>query len=194
MGDAVALLELTGVAAGYYVLDRMLKHSPVDIIEANLVEPGKFLVLYTGGVAEVEEAHNIVLQERANEIIEELVLPFAHPSLVSGLQGEELRQTADEYDCLGVVETVTVTGSLLGADRAIKDAGVSLVGIRVAGGLGGRAYFIVCGAQHDVEVALEVAEEQVNGKGGLRRRELIPRPHSDMIEWLLRPAPFSVRR
>jgi len=194
MGDAVALVELTGVAAGYYVLDRMLKHSPIEIIEANLVEPGKFLILYTGGVAEVEEAHQLILQDRSEQIIEELILPFAHPSLLLGLKGEELRQTADEYDCLGVIETMCVTGSLLGADRAIKDAGVSLVGIRIAGGLGGRAFYIVCGAQHDVEMALDISEQQVVEKGGLRRRELIPRPHQDMIEWLLRPAPFSVRR
>ena len=51
--DAVALLELRGVAAGYTCLDIVIKHSPVDILEANLIEPGKFLILYTGGVAEV---------------------------------------------------------------------------------------------------------------------------------------------
>jgi len=55
--DAIALLELQGVAAGYASLDIMVKHSPIQIIEANLIEPGKFLILYTGGVAEVEEAH-----------------------------------------------------------------------------------------------------------------------------------------
>ncbi len=192
MGDAVAILELSGVASGYSALDRMLKHSPVAIVEANLVEPGKFLILYTGGVAEVEEAHQSILEFYSDDIIEELIIPFAHPSLIKGLQGKELHLSSSEYDCIGVIETNCIAATLISVDRSVKDCAVAIVGIRVAVALGGRAYFVVHGAQHDVEEALAVAQISASEHGGVRRKELIPRPHNDMIEWLLRPAPFSV--
>jgi len=194
MADALAILELSGVATGYYVLDKMLKHSPVEIIEANLIEPGVYLILYTGGVAEVQEAHQAVIQSRKDGIRAELILPFAHPSILSGLKGAELKYSAEQYDCLGVIETNSVSSSLMGADQAIKNTDVSLVGIRIAGGLGGKAYYVMCGSQHDVEVALDISQAEVEKVGGIHRRELIPRPHQDMIEWLLRPAPFSIKR
>ena len=193
MGDALALLEMSGIASGYFVLDKMVKHSPIQVLEANLVEPGKFLILFTGGVAEVEEAHRSVHQERSNEVIQDLLLPFAHPSVLMAVAGKELHRTSDEYDCLGVVETNQIAGSLLGADRSLKDADVALAGLRVTGGLGGRAFYVLCGAQHDVEAALLISEEVVVEKGGMFRKEIITRPHQDMVEWVLRPFPFQVR-
>ena len=193
MGDALALFEMSGIAAGYFVLDKMVKHSPVQVLEANLVEPGKFLILFTGGVAEVEEAHRAVYQERPNEVLQDLLLPFAHPSVLLAVSGKELHRTSDEYDCLGVVETNQIAAALLGADRSVKDAGVSLAGLRVTGGLGGRAFYVICGAQHDVETALIVSADVVNEKGGVFRKEIITRPHQDMVEWVLRPFPFHLK-
>ena len=55
MADALAHLELDGVATGLRALDTLVKRAPVDVLEANLVEPGKYLILLAGGVAEVEE-------------------------------------------------------------------------------------------------------------------------------------------
>ena len=45
------------------------------------------------------------------------------------------------------------------------------------------------GAQHDIEAALEVAEQQAK----LYRKECIARPHPEMVEWLFRPLPFFPR-
>jgi len=170
----------------------MVKHSPVNIIEANLIEPGKFLILYAGGVAEVEEAHQRVLQDRVGTVLSELLLPFAHPSVLLALKGQEQRPIENEYDCVGVVETNTIVGALLAADRSMKDALVSLVGLRVAGALGGKGYFVLEGAQHDIEYALELSQELLKDKGGLFHCELIPRPHPEAVQWILKKAPFRV--
>ena len=193
MGDALALLEMSGIAAGYFVLDKMVKHSPVQVLEANLVEPGKFLILFSGGVAEVEEAHRAVHLERPDDVVQDILLPFAHPLVLSAVSGRELHRSSEEYDCLGVVETQQIAGALLGADRSLKDAGVSLVGLRLTGGLGGRAFYVICGPQHDVETALIVSEEVLTEKGGVFRKEIITRPHQDMVEWVLRPLPFHLK-
>ena len=191
--DAVALLELQGVAAGYACLDIMLKHSPVQILEANLIEPGKFLILYAGGVAEVEEAHQRVLEERGEQVCSELLLPFAHESILSGLRAATQVPKTQDYDCIAVVETKTIAGALLSVDRACKDAIVSLVGLRVSGALGGKGFFVLEGAQHDIESAMETISIAAMEKGGIFHAEVIARPHSEAVEWILKKAPFQLR-
>lgn len=190
--DALALLEFDGVASGYACLDIMVKHSPITILEANLVEPGKFLILYTGGVAEVQEAHQRVIEEREERILSEMLLAFAHPKLIEGLQSTNFDRKKD-YDCLGIVETKTISGALFALDRALKDTLVTLVGLRIAVSLGGKGFFVLEGVQHDIEAALELVESVVEEKGGLFQKEIIARPHPEAVEWLLRPAPFQLR-
>ena len=187
--EALALLELDGVASGLAALDSMVKQSPVEVLEANLVEPGTFVVLVAGGVAEVQESHARALDTHGDAIRSDLLLPMVHEALMNGLRGNERRES---IDTLGIVEGSDIAATLLSADRALKDSNVRLVGVRVAVALGGRAYFLVAGAQHDVEAALAVSREMLNLRGRLHRIECIPRPHSEMVEWLLRPAPFKV--
>ena len=66
MADALALLELDSVASGLAAVDTLVKRAPVEVLEANLVEPGRFLVLLAGGVAEVEESVSAVVESHAD--------------------------------------------------------------------------------------------------------------------------------
>jgi microcompartment protein CcmL/EutN len=192
--DALALLEFESVAGGLRALDALVKRAPVTVLEANLVEPGRFLVMFCGGVAEVDESYTEAREVAEGQVLDQMFLPYAHPILLAGLRGQDDLRSADELDTLGVIEGGRVACTLEACDRALKDAGVALTGIRVAGGLGGRAYFLVHGAQHDVEAAIEVSTEVLEAAGHLHRVECIPRPHEEMVAWLLRPAPFSLRR
>ncbi|MEC8191717.1 MAG: BMC domain-containing protein [Myxococcota bacterium] len=187
--EALSLLELDGVAAGLAAVDVMVKQAKVEVIEANLVEPGTFVVLVGGGVAEVEESHRRALDAFGAAITSELFLPMVHPALMSGLRGVERREA---LETIGIVEGIDIASTLQGADRALKDARVELVGVRVAVGLGGRAYFLLTGPHHDVEAALGAARSVLESRGRLHRTECIARPHPEMIAWLLRPAPFQV--
>jgi microcompartment protein CcmL/EutN len=189
MNDALALIELDSVASGLAALDTMVKQAPIEVLEANLVEPGKFLILYTGGVAEVGESHQRVMDGFAERIHSEMLLPMVHGGLVDGLRGVE---HGSVKDALGVIEGTDVASTLLSADAALKGADVELVGIRVAIGLGGRAYYLVSGAQHDVQASIDAATAVLEPRGRLHRTELIARPHAEMVVWLLRPAPFRV--
>ena len=53
---ALALLEFESIAAGITAGDAMVKRAPLDLIKAGTVQPGKYLVLIGGQVADVEEA------------------------------------------------------------------------------------------------------------------------------------------
>ncbi len=187
--DALALVELDSVARGYRALDAMVKRSPVDLLEANLVEPGKFLILFAGGVAEVEEALDAALAVGDDAVVDKLLLPYVHAAIVPGLRGEQVQVYPDT---IGVVEGRTIASVLWACDRALKDADVKLTGLRITPALGGRAYFVVQGLQSDVEASLDAARAKLDASGTLHRIECIPRPHLEFLAVLLRPAPFHL--
>ena len=190
--DALALLELGSVARGLRALDALVKKAPVTVLEANLVEPGHYLILFCGGVAEVEESLTEAMAVGDSHVRDHMFLPWAHPALLRGLRGHELRRDADELDCLGVLEGGGVAATLRAADQTLKEAAVDLVGIRVAVGLGGRAWYVVSGAQHDVEAGLEAGQAALDAAGATHAVERIARPHAEMVPWLLRTPPFSL--
>lgn len=190
--DALALVELGSVARGLRVLDALLKQAPVRVLEANLVESGHYLVLFTGGVAEVDESYREALAVGADAVLDRMMLPFAHPDLLAGLRGAELHRSADELDTLGVLEGARVAPTLAAVDQSLKEADVALAGVRVGVGLGGRAWYVVCGAQHDVEASLEAGRTVLDAAGAAHAVEIIPRPHDEMVPWLLRRPPFSL--
>ncbi len=189
MADALALLELDSVASGLAAVDSLVKRAPVEVLEANLVEPGRFLILVAGGVAEVEESVAAVEERHETALLTRMLLPMVHPGLLAGVHGEEHAETPDT---IGVVEGTNVAGTLEAADRSLKEADVILAGIRLAIGLGGRAYYVVSGQHPDVEAALDAGREVLESRGSLHRIECITRPHDEMVPWLLRPPPFHL--
>lgn len=78
---------------------------------------------------------------------------------------------------MGIVELHTVAATLKAADVALKAAEVRLTHFQVARGIGGKGWFRLAGAQHDVEAALEAAAVQAPL---LVTTELIQRPHADL--------------
>ncbi len=188
MIEALALIELDSVARGLRAVDAMVKQARVKIHEANLVEPGKYLILFSGPVAEVEESYRAACDVGADRVLERMLLPVVHPGLTRGLMGV---MDLEDPDCVGVVEGRHVAGVLEACDRSLKDAEVGLCGVRVAGSLGGKAYYVVHGAQHDVEAALAAGERVLAKRGTLFAIERIARPHPEFLAWLLRPPPFQ---
>lgn len=186
--DALALLELDSIARGYRVLDAMVKESPVTVVNANLVEPGKYLILFGGGVAEVEASWKVGLDVAEDTVLDKVFLPGVHPRIWTAIAGEVIRR---EVDTVGVVEGASVAGVIEAADRSIKEADVTLLGLRLAPALGGKGYYVVDGQQYDVEAALESGSTVLTGRNKLVRVERIARPHPDFLTHLLRPAPFG---
>ncbi len=186
--DALALLELDSIARGYRVLDALVKESPVTVVNANVVEPGKFLILFGGGVAEVDAAWAVGVDTAADTLVDKVFLPGVHPRIWTALAGETTRGA---IDTIGVIEAGSVAGVIEAADRSLKDAAVTLLGLRISPGLGGKGYYVVDGQQYDVEAAIEAGSAVLDARGKLVRAERIARPHPDFLAHLLRPAPFG---
>jgi microcompartment protein CcmL/EutN len=186
--EALALVEIDGVARGLRCVDVLVKRAPVTLHEANLIEPGRFLILFSGGVAEVEESFAAATELGGDRVVETMLLPVVHPLLVCGLAGA---LDLDSPDTVGVVEGRRVAGVLEACDRSLKDASVRLAGVRTQGGLGGRAYYVVHGLQPDVEAALEAGTQVLERRDTLYGIERIAHPHPEFLAWLLRPPPFT---
>ncbi|MDP2309739.1 MAG: BMC domain-containing protein [Pseudomonadota bacterium] len=188
MMDALALLEIDSIARGYRVLDAMVKESPITVVTAALVEPGKYLILFGGGVAEVDAAYTIGVDVAGDTLLDRVFLPGVHPRLWTALAG--LTLTGD-IDTIGIIESRSVAGVIEAADRSVKEARVVLLGLRIAPALGGKGFYVVEGQQPDVEAALDAGTAVLSGRGKLVHAERIARPHPDFLAHLLRPAPFG---
>lgn len=182
-GPALGLLEVHSLSRGVVVADAMVKKAPVRLCLVRPVSPGKHLSLCSGEVAEVEEAMAAGRAVARTTLCDELLLTQAHPDLLLALShGGEPRRYRD--GALGIVETFSAAATLLGADGACKAAEVDLLQLRLCDGLGGKAFFVLSGEQDMVEAAL-LAAERVTTPGLFLSRELIPRPHEDLLAALL---------
>ncbi len=180
-GPALGVVELSSVARGLVVADAMVKKAPVELVFARPVSSGKFVVLVSGAVADVDEAMACAIETAQAALVDRLMLPQAADGVVAALRRHAPH--AGAADAVGIFETFSVASALLAADAAAKAAAVEVAELRLADGLGGKAYFVVAGPQADVEAAL-LAAEHVTPTGMQLARELIPRPHEDLLKHL----------
>ncbi len=135
------------------------------------------MVLTAGDVASVEASLRRGIEVGGNVVVDTLFIPNVHPQVFPAI----LAATGvDALGALGVVETFTAASTLLCADAAAKAAPVRLIEIRLAKGLGGKAFFTMTGEVYDVEAAMEAALAVARSGGNLVRSVVIPRPHDDL--------------
>src|SRR3954471_2165898 len=102
MGPALAVIELSSIARGHRVADAMLKRAPVNLMRADAVSPGKFLVLVEGDVAAGDESFRVGTDVAGDRTVDKLFLPQPHALLWPALAGEA--NSAGGVESLGVVE------------------------------------------------------------------------------------------
>jgi microcompartment protein CcmL/EutN len=177
LGPALGLLELESIARGVVVVDQLVKKARVHVFVAEAVTPGKYLVLFSGEVAEVEESMRAGELTGGPMVIDRLLLPQLAHGVRLALSGRpEARQARD---AVGIVETHTVASAVLAADTAVKRAKVRLTQLHLAKGIGGKGWFTLAGEQHDVEAALDGAGASIQPQL-LVTTEIIQRPHADV--------------
>ena len=182
MLTTIGLLELNSIASGIVVADAMLKKAPVQLIEACPVCPGKYLVLIAGEVAPVEDSVSAGLQTGGEKVVDSLILPQVHEQVIPAIHCLTQIET---LEALGILETFSVASCIVAADAAAKAAAVELIEIRLAKGLGGKAFFTLSGDVADVEAAIEAGCHCAAREGMLLNKIIIPAPHPDLADKLL---------
>jgi microcompartment protein CcmL/EutN len=180
VAPALGILELNSIARGMVVADAMVKRAPIRLLEAHPISPGKYLILVAGQVADVDESLAAGTAAAQSTVVDRLFLPQAHADLIPAITG-----TAEPapLEAIGIVETFTVASTVLAADAAAKTAEVRLGEMRLANGLGGKAFYWMTGALDQVEAAV-AAGISVLASGLLLASEIIPAPHDDFTRKL----------
>ena len=178
-GPAIGLLELDGAAVGTAAADAMVKAAPVATLRCGTVQPGKYVILVGGGVAEVEEALVAGRRVGAAALIDELLLPDVHAQVYDAIEGTRREPAAD---ALVIVETDTLAAVLAACDAAVKGAAVDLLEIRLGDGLGGKGLAHLAGTVTDAEAAIEIGRGVIANRGGDVRTVVIPLLHAEVAE------------
>lgn len=182
MGPAIAVLELCSVARGVEVADAILWESDIELLVATPVQPGKYVMLFTGGVEDLESAMARGREMARDDLVDELLIPNVHPQVEMGLRREG--QINGQIDALGVVETRTVSSAILAADASLKRATIDLLELRIANGLGGKSFYSLTGEVSDVRSSVTAGADIAEQRGHLARDVVIPRPHPDLVRHL----------
>lgn len=179
MPVAIAAIETSSIAQGAVVGDALVKTAHIELIDASMLSPGKYWLLIGGEVAPVRAAYRRGLEVAADTLIDSLLIPQLHDSVIPALRGVV---PADDDDALGVIETLSAASALLAADHAAKAAQVRLRDLRLANGLGGKGVLMLSGSVGDVEAAVAAGRAEALRRGLLARSVVVPRLHPQMKE------------
>ncbi|MEK6704319.1 MAG: BMC domain-containing protein [Bdellovibrionota bacterium] len=182
---ALGFIELSSISRGLYLTDAVLKKAPIDVIVSQPISSGKHVLLFTGDVASVEEAHREAVENSAGTVVKQILIPGVHEQLIPFLDSiwKQDAHIKPAGESVGIVESLTLSGAILAADYALKAAAVWLCRMRLGQGIGGKAYFVLSGKQEDVEAALDAARDCLGKLESLLRVDLIPRPQEDALSY-----------
>jgi len=179
---SIGLLELDCVARGIETADAVLWEADVRMVFSEPVQPGKYVLLFTGSVQAVTSALRRGAEVAGDALVDSLRIEQAHEQLTFGLWREG--RINGTIDALGVVQTATVASAILAADAALKTSTVDLLELRIANGLGGRSFFTLTGEVSDVRSAVTTGARVADERGQLMRDVVIARPHPDLVRHL----------
>jgi microcompartment protein CcmL/EutN len=182
MNNAIGGVELSSMARGFDVTDTMLKTAPVKLLLARTVCPGKYIVLVTGAVADVQASVDAGGSRAGVSLVDRFVIPNIHPEVMPAVSGTAV---AGKLEALGVVEAFSVSALIEAADAAVKAASVRLIEVRLAMAMGGKAFVTMTGSVAAVDTAVAAAAAVVGKRGLLVEKVVIPQPRPELLTEML---------
>jgi len=170
-------LEYSSIAIGIKALDEMVKIAPIKIIDARTICPGKYIIVFSGDVASVEYSFNKGYETGKDFIVDSLFLPMVHKEVIPAI-GKIVK--TNDWDAIGIIETLSVISGIEAADKAAKEGGVKIVEIRIAIGFGGKSYVKLTGSLDAVQAAMKAGTASAKEKELLCMETIIPQPHIEI--------------
>lgn len=174
---SIGLIELSSIAAGFAVADAMLKAGNVRLLLSRSICSGKYMVLIGGDTAAVEAAVGAGSEAANGCLIDSLVIPNIHADVFTALGRT---QPVEPNGALGVFESFNVATLIHAADAAVKAASVTLLEVRLAMALGGKAFCTMTGDVASVQAAVAAGRQILAEAGVLVNAVVLSRPHPDV--------------
>lgn len=178
----IGCVELNSVAMGIYTADEMVKAAEVELVLARPTCPGRYIVVVTGDTGAVNSSVEVGREMGGDMIVDWFVIPSVHPDVVPALCGTGV---STRVDALGVIETCTTASCIIAADAAAKSGLVSLLEIRFAAGLAGKAFVTMTGDVASVKSSVESGVKGVGDAGPVLSHVVIPSPSEGLKAQLL---------
>lgn len=179
---SVGLIELSSVAAGFAVADTMLKAGNVHLILSRSICSGKYMVLIGGETAAVQSAVQAGAVAANGCLIDSIVLANIHPDVITALGRA---QVPPPNGALGILESFNVATLIEAADAVAKAANVTLLEVRLAMALGGKAFCTLTGDVGSVQAAVAAGRQVIADAGVLVNAVVLSRPHPDVYREII---------
>ncbi len=182
MAKAIGMVEMTTVSSGFAAADEMAKAAEVELLQAEVTCPGKFVILVSGELSAVSASVDRAAHRYSERVIDTFVLGNPHESIFPAIYGTA---QPEKLDALGVLETYDVAALIVAADIAAKTAIVNLLELRLAKGMCGKSYMTLTGSVSAVQAAIDKAKAQAGDRGMFLDSTVIARPSEKLVKHIM---------
>lgn len=182
MGKAIGMVEYKTVSSGMFVADIMLKTAAVDILEAQTVCPGKYIVIISGELSAVNSCIEVARNSYGQHLIDSFILGNPHEGIFPAIYGTS---NIEKIHALGILETFSAPSIIVAADEAAKTAEVELIELRIARGMCGKSYMLLTGEVAAVEAAIAKAKGAVGDGAMFLDSSVIANPDEHLCKSIL---------
>lgn len=178
---AIGCIELNSIAMGIYTADEMAKAADVQLVTARTICPGRYLVVVAGDTGAVQSSVDTGCKVAGPMQVDSFIIPNVHEDIVPAMSGTSI---CPPINALGIIETCTVASCIMAADAAAKSGQISLLEIRTAAGLAGKAFVLMTGDVGSVQSSVQAGLAGVGDAGPVLAQVVIPSPSSSLKEHL----------
>lgn len=177
--NAIGMIETNSIPAGIEAGDAMLKAASVELVTAQAVCAGKYIVLVAGEVAAVKASLAAGEPVAGNYLVDSMAIPNVHEQVISALSA---CTDIERAEALGIIETYSLASAVICADAAVKAAEIDLMEIRLGRGLGGKSFITLTGDVAAAKAAVAAAVSAGEEHGMMANTVVIPSPHPDIFK------------
>lgn len=173
---AVGLLETSSIAKGIEASDAMVKMANVKLAKVSIVARGKYIILITGPVGEVEMALRAGRNLADKTVVDEVLIRNVHKGVIDAL---DKRVPVEQLEAVGIIETKDAIATVRAADAAAKAAAVHVIECKTVVG-GGKGYVTVTAEVGAVRSAIAAGIAAIKPEH-LISHVVIPQPDQQLL-------------
>lgn len=177
LNKALGMVEYQTVSAGITAADLMIKTANIEILQASVICPGKYVTIISGELSAIAAAIEAAKIQLGEKLTDSFVLGNPHQDIFPAIYGGANIENAK---ALGILETFSTPAIIVAADTAAKTSDVSLIELRIARGMGGKSFMLLTGDVAAVTAAIESAKAKVGDEGLLLDSSVIPNPDKSL--------------
>ena len=157
---AVGLIETNSIAKGIEACDAMVKMASVTLAKTAVIARGKYVILITGPVGEVESAMRAGREIAGNTLVDSVLIRNVHAQVLAAL---DKRHPVERLEAVGIIETKEAIATVLAADNAAKAAAVHVLEVKTIVP-GGKGYVTMTGEVGAVRAAVAAGVQAINAQ------------------------------